>query len=134
MISGFATGTLSFFRLFGGSVGIAVYTTIFSREAAKLLPTRVAEAAAAAGLPSASLNQFVGQFLRRQGSVSDITGVTPEVVQAASTAVSGAYLDAFKLVWYTSLGFGGLAVLAAVCTKDVSIVSPRLSFAPNTQS
>ncbi|KIX01177.1 uncharacterized protein Z518_08902 [Rhinocladiella mackenziei CBS 650.93] len=117
---GFATGTLSFFRLFGGSVGIAVYTTIFSREAAKLLPSRLTAAVTAEGLPSASVSQFVEQFLRPGGSVSAVPGITPGVLEAASRATRGSYLDAFKLVWYTSVGFGGLTVLAAVFTKDLS--------------
>jgi hypothetical protein len=117
--SGFATGILSGFRLFGGSVGTSVYTTIFQREAAKLLPGRVSAAAATAGLPNSSMKQFLTQILRPGGSVTGVPGVTQAVLQAATLAIKESYISAFKLVWYTSAAFGGLTLVAALLSKDV---------------
>lgn len=91
----------------------------------RLLPGRVSAAVSEAGLPPASLPDFMTYFFRPStGSVASVEGVTPEIIEIASRASSQTYLDSFKLVWYTSIAFGVLTLLAAVFTNDVS---PHLS-------
>lgn len=91
----------------------------------RLLPGRVSAAVSEAGLPPASLPNFMRFFFQPStGSVASVEGVTPEIIEVAGRASSQTYLDSFKLVWYTSIAFGVLTLLAAVFTKDVS---PHLS-------
>ena len=47
-------------------------------------------------------------------------GVTPAVVQAAVIGSRWAYAESLKYVWYTSIAFGGLSIIACVFMGDVS--------------
>ena len=85
-----------------------------------MLAKRVGAAAVGAGLPAASLPNFLLEFLSASATVSSVTGVTPDVLQAAAMMSREVYLDAFKPVWYTSVGIGCTALIAAILTKDVS--------------
>jgi hypothetical protein len=118
--SGFATGIGASIRLLGGSVGIAVYSTIYRTQATEIVPGRVGAAALAAGLPQTAVSDFITTFLTQPAKLTNVSGVTPEIIAAAANTAKQAYCDAFKPVWYTAVGIGSTAILAAVFTKDVS--------------
>ena len=67
----------------------------------------------AAGLPAADAMTFVGTFLTAPISVGTLPGVTPAVVAAATLGSQEAYAYALKYVWYTSIAFGVVAIVAA---------------------
>ena len=106
----------------GGSVGTAIYSTIFQSKAATLLPARVAAVALAGGMPASSLPAFIGVLTGAVSGtpITDVPGATPEIIQASTVAVKEAYLQAFRWVWITSIAFGIVAFLCAAATKDVS--------------
>lgn len=66
-----------------------------------------------AGLPAADAMTFVGTFLTAPMNVGTLPGVTPAVIAAATLASQEAYAYAMQYVWYTSIAFGVVAIVAA---------------------
>ena len=53
-------------------------------------------------------------------STTPIPGLTAAVVQAAGVGSSWAYAESLKFVWYTSIAFGGLSIVACIFLGDIS--------------
>ncbi|KAL1894032.1 hypothetical protein Sste5346_006174 [Sporothrix stenoceras] len=109
-------------RTVGGSIGYTVYFNIFSKKLSSALPAYVASAVMNAGLPDADVEEFVATFLGAEGaaaSLADVPGYTSAIAQAATMASRSAYAYAFKYVWYTSIPFGCLAVIAALFLPSI---------------
>lgn len=100
-------------RVIGGSIGYSIYYNIFAEKLSKVLPENVAKAAVAAGLPVSDATKFVTSFLTAPGSIMTVPGVTPEVVAAATRGAQDSYAYALSFVWYTSIAFGLVAIIAA---------------------
>ncbi|PVH69030.1 MFS general substrate transporter [Cadophora sp. DSE1049] len=100
-------------RVIGGSIGYTIYFNIFSEKLTNALPTYVANAVAAAGLPQADTMAFVGTFLTDPMSIMGVPGATPAIVAAATRGSQEAYSYALRFVWYTSIAFGVVAIVAA---------------------
>ena len=107
-------------RFVGGSIGYSIYYNVFAQRLAPALPERVLEYASEAGLPQGSAVDFVTAFLTDPASVGSIPGVTESVVQAATMGSRWAYAEALEYVWYVSIPFGVLSVIACFCIGDVS--------------
>ncbi|KAK4934944.1 hypothetical protein LTR10_023910 [Elasticomyces elasticus] len=120
---GFANGAIGLARCMGGSVGTAIYTTIFTSKAAEFIPTRVAAAAVEAGLPQTSLPSLLGILtgVVTTMPITEVPGITPKIILASSTALKNAYIASFKYVWYASIPFGLVSLACALSTKDVSL-------------
>jgi len=54
------------------------------------------------------------------GAFSEVPGITAAIEEAASQALKNAYASAFKTVFYTTIAFNVLALIAAFFIKDVS--------------
>ena len=106
-------------RVVGGSIGYTIYYNIFASKLKDKLPKYIAERAINAGLPMASVEEFVVAVLKAPKTVAEISGVTPAVVEAASLATRWAYSDSLKYVWYTSTPFGVLACVACLFLGNV---------------
>ncbi|OAL27835.1 hypothetical protein AYO20_09688 [Fonsecaea nubica] len=119
---GLAIGTVGFMRSIGGAAGISVFSSILSSKAATLIPARVVPAALQAGLPETSLAEFMGVLTGATPGVeiTDISGVTTEIVQIASAALRDAYLAAFKYIWYSGIAFSVSAFLMSLFIRDLS--------------
>lgn len=100
-------------RVIGGSIGYAIYYNIFVEKLTGALPTYIGTAAAEAGLPVADIVAFVTALLTDPTSVTSVPGVTTNVLAAANRASQEAYAYALKYVWYTSIAFGAVAIVAA---------------------
>lgn len=103
-------------RVIGGSIGYAIYYNIFINKIKVNLPTYVGKSAVEAGLPLKSAEVFVGLFLTapEKLATAQIPGLTPAIVQAAVLGTRWAYSESLKYVWYTSIAFGGLSIIACV--------------------
>lgn len=100
-------------RVIGGSIGYTIYYNIFAEKLGKALPENVAKAAVAAGLPASDTMKFVTAFLTAPGSIMTVPGVTPGVVAAAIRGSQDSFAYALSFVWYTSIAFGVVAIIAA---------------------
>jgi hypothetical protein len=100
-------------RLIGGSIGYTIYYNIFAEKLGKVLPENVAKAAVGAGLRAEDATKFVTEFLTAPRSVMTVPGVTQSVVAAATRGAQESYAYALSFVWYTSIAFGVVAIIAA---------------------
>ncbi|KAK5453645.1 hypothetical protein LTR55_012154 [Exophiala xenobiotica] len=118
---GIAVGLLGTFRSMGGSVGNAVFGAILRSVADTELPKRII-AAALAQCYKGDLTALIGAVIETGNGVPDafvsINGLTPAVERAALQAFSQAYAEAYRMVLYSTIPFGIIAVVAASFIKD----------------
>ena len=99
-------------RTVGGSIGYAIYFNIFINKIGTKIGPKIAEYAIAAGLPAENAEAFVGALLTAPETVSQIPGVTPEVMAGAAMGSRWAYAESLRWVWISSIPFGVIACIA----------------------
>ena len=114
---GLATNVLASIRSAFASTAISVYVTILNNKAAVYVPQLVGSAATRAGLPTLSVPSLLAGLAT--GSFADVEGITPAIIAAAMDANKTAYAKSFHVVYYTSLVFGGCAIIAALCSPNM---------------
>jgi hypothetical protein len=107
---GLATGVLGSIRALCGAVAQAVYVSILTNKATEHIPKNVIPAATGAGLPPSSLPAlFQGITL---GNFTAVPGITPQVIAATGLAVRDAYVTTFHYVFYATIPFSVLLIIA----------------------
>lgn len=113
-----ASGLIISVRSLGGTVGIAIYNTVFN-SAIGHLSSNVAAAAVGAGLPTSSVSQYVAGLLGQNTTeLMSTPGVTPAIIGAGADALLDTYAKSFRNVWVTALPFVALAAVAALFFID----------------
>jgi hypothetical protein len=97
----------------GGSIGYSIYFNIFQKKLTTRLPTYVAGAAIRAGLPVAEAETFVGALLQAPDLLASLPGITPVIIAAGTKGAQLAYAESLRYVWWSSISFGVLAMIAA---------------------
>jgi len=113
---GLASGLLASIRSAGGSVAVAVYSSILANRLATTLPAAVGPAAIDAGLPSSQVAALVAAA--QAGTLAKFPGITPAIQTAVTAAMKIGYTQAYKTVYLASLGFGGIAIIGCLFSKD----------------
>ncbi|KAK4941295.1 hypothetical protein LTR10_018705 [Elasticomyces elasticus] len=118
---GIAVGLLGTFRSMGGSVGNAVFGTILRSVADIELPRQITAAALSQGF-TGNLSTLVPAVIETGNGVpnalASVGSVTPAIEKATLQAFSQAYAQAYRMVFYSTIPFGVIAVLAAFFIKD----------------
>jgi hypothetical protein len=121
---GIATGLLGTFREGGGSVGNAIFSTILNSVASKKVAPQIAAAAVAAGFNPADLATLIpaayNNAIGVPGAFAKVPGITPSIEAEVARAFKQAYGQAFRVVFYSTIPFNVLALVAACFIKDVS--------------
>lgn len=113
-----ASGIMISMRSLGGTIGIAIYNAVFISET-NHIPSNVASAALEAGLPSGSVDEFVGYIVaHNETGLATISDATSDIISAGAEAVLDTYAAAFRLVWLTAIPFLGIAAISAVFLFD----------------
>lgn len=99
----------------GGSIATAIYTAIINNTFGDHLPGEVSRAAP--NFPNASALLRAAR-LNTAAAYKAVPGITAEVTAAAQLAVKLAYVQAYKTVYLSALGFGACAIIAALLTKS----------------
>ena len=107
-------------RAVGGSIGFAVYYNIFINKLEAKLPAEVVSYAIQAGLPPGSAVDFVTTFLTDPTGLASVSGVTPSIIAAGALGSQWAFADSLKYIFYTSIPFGVLALIASWFLGDIS--------------
>lgn len=113
---GLASGLLASIRSAGGSIAVAVYTTILTNRLDSTIPANIGNAVVAAGLPAnevAALSAAVKARTWRK-----FAGLTPSISAAILENAPNAYAQAFKTVYLASLGFGAIAIIGSLLSRD----------------
>jgi hypothetical protein len=84
------------------------------------LPNRVRQAIAGTDFNTNNLSALIqAAAANTAAAYKKVPGITNEVVEAAQYAVKQSYVRAFQVVYYTALGFALLAIISALCVKDI---------------
>jgi hypothetical protein len=119
-ISGIAVGLAGTFRLLGGSIATAIYTSIVNNGFASALPGEVTKEISGLGFPSANLPKLVSAAsLNTAAAYKAVPGISAPVIQAAGLAVKKAYVSAFRTTYLAAIGFGAAAIIAAFFTQNI---------------
>lgn len=116
-----ATALVITVRFVGGAVGYSIYYAIFVPKLTKLIPETIAAYAIQAGLPAADATTFVGTLLTTPAEAVTLPGVTATILAAATEGSRWAYARALSFVWFTSIPFGIISVVIAICMPDIRV-------------
>lgn len=118
---GVAVGVLGTFRSMGGSVGNAIFGTILRSVSNEELPKQIAAAAMTNGFTgnlSALIPAAIENGLGVPFAFTQVQGATSSVQLATLEAFHRAYAQAFRMVFYSTIPFGIIALVAALFVKD----------------
>ncbi|KAM0277420.1 hypothetical protein ACHAQH_005782 [Verticillium albo-atrum] len=113
---GLASGLLASIRSAGGSIAVAVYTTMLANRLSTTIPSKIAGPAIEAGLPADQVGALAAAA--RGGTMATFPGITDAIQEAVRSVLPVAYSQASKTVYLASLGFGGLAIIGCLFSKD----------------
>ncbi|KAH7015973.1 putative efflux pump antibiotic resistance protein, partial [Macrophomina phaseolina] len=120
---GTASGLIGTFRSAGGSIGNAIFSTVLHSVVNSDLQGNIGDAAVAAGFEASNLPQLVPAVINEAVGVPgalDAVGVSDAVRSATLAAFKSTYAKAFRMVFYTSIPFGVIALAAAWFVEDPS--------------
>ncbi|KAH8911117.1 MFS general substrate transporter [Coniochaeta sp. PMI_546] len=116
---GVAVGLISTFRLIGGAIATAIYTSIQSSRYTQVLPGWVESAAKSSGFNGSESALLTAATANTAAAYSKVPGITNATISAVQYAVKEANSEAYKLVYLVAIAFGAVAITAAFTTKGV---------------
>ncbi|OAA60363.1 Fungal trichothecene efflux pump [Niveomyces insectorum RCEF 264] len=117
---GSAGGLAGSVRFLIVSIASTIYTVVLNNRLAKTVASEVPPALVNAGLPSASVPQFLAGLT--SGNMTGIPGLTPDITAAGTMAYKQANVDAFRTVFLVTIAFTGIAILASFLLPRVESV------------
>ncbi len=91
------------------------------------VPSRIVAAAIEGGLSQDSALGLAQAIMTGNSSaIALIPGVTPEIIAAGSEAAERGYFVSFQTVYYVSIVFGALTIIAAILMKD-KVMNSRMT-------
>jgi hypothetical protein len=121
---GLAVGLLGTFRSLGGSIGNSIFGTILSDISAQQIGPRIIEAAISNGFDAANTTGLIPAVeafatgIPSGVAFAGIGGVTAIIQQATLQAYRDAWAYSFKMVFYSTIPFGVIALIASFFIKD----------------
>lgn len=114
---GLATGVLGSIRGLGGAVAQALYSSIYSTKLGDYVPQYVTPAATDAGLPSSSLPDLFSGITA--GNFTTVPGMNDRIAAAVGSALVRANTDSFRIVFYSTIPFSVIVIIAAMLVPNV---------------
>ncbi|KAI1854215.1 hypothetical protein JX265_000619 [Neoarthrinium moseri] len=114
---GLATGVMGSLRALAGAVAQALYVSVLSNKLNDYVPQYVAPAAIDAGLPPSSLPQLFAGITA--GSFTTVPGISDSIIAAVGNALKAAYTDAFKVVFYCTIPFSVILIVASAFVPNM---------------
>lgn len=126
---GLALGLLGTMRAFLSAIAQVVFVSIYSNKLPTELSKYVVPAVEEAGLAASSVPALLAGLAT--GNFSDVPNITPSIIQAAAAAERQAYTISFQYVYYATIPFGVLGIIAALNAPNTeesfnSTISRRL--------
>ena len=116
---GLASGLLGSCRSTLGSVATAVFSSVLTTTRTKEVPPRLLRLAEQDGLSESSIKALVKAGLQgATATFAKIPGMPAGRVAAYALAVRDGNVKAYHMVFFSSLAFGGIAVICAFCCKE----------------
>ncbi|ORY16299.1 fungal trichothecene efflux pump [Clohesyomyces aquaticus] len=116
---GLASGLLGSCRTTLGSVATAVFSSVLTTTKKKEIPPRLMALAEQEGLSQSSITALVkAGLLGATATIAKIPGVSADMVARFVEAIRGGNVKAYHMVFYSSLAFGGIAVVCAFFCQE----------------
>lgn len=119
LIPTYQVGLISTFRLIGGAVATAIYTSIQSSRFKDTLPGRVTSAAEASGFNGSMPALITAAGTNTAAAYAKVPGITNSTIAAVQYAVKEANAKSYQLVYFVAIAFGVIAIASAFSTKGV---------------
>ena len=117
---GLANGFLGSMKQLVGTISVSVYISILTNRYSVNFPRDVTAAAIAAGLPESSVSGLFEAIANgTEAALDAVSGMTPAIEEAVAQGTKTAWASTFSTVYYSSLAFAGLAVIAACFSSDI---------------
>jgi hypothetical protein len=118
---GTAAGIAGSSRSAISTIASTVYSVVLTTRVTQTLSTQVPAKLLAAGLPASSIAQYMTAIAAggSEALLSQVQGLTPEIMGQGATAYRYAYADAYRTIFLVSLAFGGLAILVSFFIPDI---------------
>ncbi|KAJ3536020.1 hypothetical protein NM208_g6897 [Fusarium decemcellulare] len=116
---GIGVGLISTFRLIGGAVATAIYTSLQTSEFAKLLPGKVHKAAEQSGFQGSVESLITAARANTPVAYSAVEGINNSTIAATQHAVLLSNADSYRLVYLVAIAFGCVAIMAALSIKSI---------------
>lgn len=114
-----ATAVMTSSRAVAAAMFTAIYSAAVGSSETSKMPSYIAKAAVGAGLPQASVSEFVHAMLSKNTAVLEKLG-TPAILAAAKKASLHATADSFRLVYIIAAPFGLVACILAWFIEDMT--------------
>lgn len=116
-----ATAVVTSSRAVAASTFTAIYGAALGSKMKVKLPSYIAAAAIAAGLPPQYVAPFLGGFLEQNtAAIEAIPDVTPSIMGASVAAMGHAQADSFRTVYIIAAPFGVVACLLCFFLEDMT--------------
>lgn len=116
---GLASGLLGSCRSALGSVATAIFSSILTTTKNKEVPPRLIALAKQDGLSQSSVTALIKAGLQgATATFAKIPGLPKDRIPEYVVAVRDGNVKAYHMVFYSSLAFGGIAVICAFCCKE----------------
>ncbi|CAK7210129.1 hypothetical protein SBRCBS47491_000666 [Sporothrix bragantina] len=117
---GLANGFIGSIKQVVGTVSVSIYVAILQNKIAVNLPRDVTTAAINAGLPADSVTAAIDAVSNgTAAAMAAIPGINATIELAIADGVKKAWSSSFSTVYYSSLAFAGVAVIASFFSVDV---------------
>lgn len=116
---GFSGGLAGMARYAGGSLAVAIYTTILTNTQSTRAAATLPAAAISAGMTAENAQKLLAAFQLGATAIAAVPGTNPDALAAASLAFQWSYAHGLKTVALSSLSFGILGLLCCFYCEDL---------------
>uniref|UniRef100_A0A8H7K3N3 Major facilitator superfamily (MFS) profile domain-containing protein n=1 Tax=Bionectria ochroleuca TaxID=29856 RepID=A0A8H7K3N3_BIOOC len=116
---GIAVGLISTFRLIGGAVATAIYTSIQSSRFAQVLPGQVRSAAEESNFAGSVDELLLAARKNTVAAYQTVEGITNSTITATQKAVLESNSQSYSMVYLIAIAFGCVAICSALSVKSI---------------
>jgi hypothetical protein len=117
---GTAVGVAGSMRSTVSTIGSTIYTAILTNRLKKTIPSEVPPKLIAAGLPASSVAEFLTAItVGTPAAFAKVQGLTAGIEEVGVRAYKVASSHAYQTVFYSTIAFSAICVLAAFLTPNV---------------
>ena len=119
MTRGVAVGLISTFRLIGGAIATAIYTSIQSSKFTSILPGYVSSAASSSDFTGSISELLRAARINTASAYRAVEGINNQTIAATQVAVKDAHVQAYQLIYLVAIAFGVVAIAASASVADI---------------
>ncbi len=117
---GASQGFYTSMRAVTGTIALSIYVSVYSARLPVFLTREVTAYAEDAGLPTDSLAPLFTAIANGTAAALDaVPGINDTIAEAVTEGTLQAYHMAFKVVFLSSIAFGGVAIIASAFVQDI---------------